>query len=78
MTGDYSPMFKRWRTDVSNAPIDGKWFMGRITGTNRAKAVQYDGETNRWMTRDEGAVDICQWITFFDYADIRSCVWRQM
>lgn len=74
---DYSALFKGWRTDIANAPMDGTWFMGRITGTNRAKAICYNDETQRWMTKDEGAVSICQWLTFYDYADIRACAWRQ-
>lgn len=75
VTGDYSRMFRRWRTDIENAP-KGVWFMGRITGTNRARAVRQEADKLVDTFGDE--MSICQWITFTDYADIRSCVWRQM
>lgn len=78
MEPSYQVMFKRWKPNITDAPKNGTWFMGRISNSNRAKAVKYEGETQRWITRDEGAVNICQWISFTDFADIRSCVWRSM
>lgn len=76
MEPSYTRMFKNWHSDLSSAPKNGTLFMGRITGTNKAKVVWYEGETSRWMTHDQGSVDICQWISFTDFADIRSCAWR--
>lgn len=73
---DYSRPFKNWQTDISNVPDDGTWFLGRITGTNIHKAVQWKDGAFR-VTGGE-AVSICQWITFADFADLRSCVWRKL
>lgn len=85
MTPNYSPLFKRWQPDVSNVPRDGSFFLGRMTGTNQARAVRWLEDT----TSEELGVatgfydsfgkqlDICQWISFTDFADIRTCVWRQ-
>lgn len=78
MTPDYSPMFKKWyNVSLNPAPTDGTLFMGRITGTNKAMAVKYDGETQQFFQAQQPyhPVDICQWISFTDFADIRSCVW---
>jgi hypothetical protein len=74
MTPDYSVLFKKWQTDTSNAPHDGTIFMGRLTGTNRAIAVKFDGAN--FISMDQKPVEICQWISFTDFADIRQCVWK--
>lgn len=76
VTGDYSPMFKKWQTDISLAPHDGKIFMGRIKGTNKSRAVHWNGF--KWIDPQGCELEICQWISFTDFADIRSCVWRAM
>lgn len=77
MTPDYSPLFKNWRIDISDAPRDGTLFMGRITGTNRAVACAFqDGHWINMATNRKEIIEICQWISFTDFADIRSCVWR--
>jgi len=76
VTASYSLMFKRWHL-ADTAPKDGSLFMGRITGTNRSVAVSYDGATNTFYQAGKGQVDICQWISFADFADIRACAWRR-
>lgn len=82
-TPDYSRLFKNWQIDISAAPHDGTIIMGRITGSNRSKAVRWkdadsEGNGGGWQTCDgEGLVSICQWITFTEFADIRACVWRR-
>lgn len=78
MEPSYQAMFKRWRSDVENAPHDGSIIMGRLTGTNKSMAVHWGCETQRWYKcqGDSTPIDICQWISFTDFADIRSCAWR--
>lgn len=68
-----APLFKDWQTDISLAPSEG-WFMGRLTGTNRARAVRLDGED--FVDSQGKPVQICQWISMADFGQIRSCVWR--
>lgn len=75
MTSNYDLPFKRWQTDMSLAPSDGTIFMGRLTGTNKARAVRLNGEDFVDMTGKP--VLLCQWISFTDFADIRTCAWRR-
>lgn len=56
--------------------------MGRERGTNTAFAVCFgqDGKfyrTGRGPSTVNNPVDICQWISFADFADIRECIWRR-
>lgn len=75
MTPDYSKLFTKWQTDISNAPHD-VWIMGRLIASNKARAVRWDIETNGFADAFGYPVEICQWISFTDFADIRSCVWN--
>lgn len=76
MLPDYSSLFKNWQTDISVAPHDGTFFMGRITGSNRSRAVRWtDGV---WKDNQGCVLEICQWISFIDFADLRSCAWRKL
>lgn len=75
MEPSYQAMFKRWLPSET-APKDGRLIMGRLSGTNKAMAVGWVEDKQSFMNISEGAVDICQWISFTDFADIRSCVWR--
>lgn len=74
MTPDYSRMFERWSSDMSLAPTDGTWIMGRISGTNRSRAFKWD--TDRWIDQNSDEHNLCQWIDFKDFGMIRTCVWR--
>lgn len=76
MEPSYEKLFKRWRPDISDAPKDGSIFMGRQTGTNRAFAVKWYEPDKSFVSGEYGPVSICQWISFSDFADIQSCVWR--
>lgn len=81
MTPDYSHLFKNWHVGIADAPTDGTIFMGRIKGTNRGIAVKFDTLQNYFVIASyenaKGpAVEICQWISFIDFADIRACAWR--
>lgn len=76
MEPSYQAMFKRWSADINSAPIDGSIFMGRITGSNRAVAVKFGAAGFIMAQPPYDSVNICQWISFTDFADIRSCVWR--
>lgn len=76
MTPDYSRPFPKWHPATS-APRDGSSFMGRLTGTNRAKAVRYDEAGVQFVgTYDGKPVDICQWYSFKEYGETRFCVWN--
>lgn len=83
MVPDHSPLFKNWQTDMSLAPKDGSSFMGRQKGTNKAFAVHWGCETQKWYhsgpfsAGNSNPVELCQWITFSDFADIRTCAWRR-
>lgn len=73
-----APLFKDWQIDTSNAPVDGTWFLGRITDTNLARAVMWDETCGSYRDAQGRKVNICQWISFADFGQIRSCVWRGM
>lgn len=75
MEPSYQRLFKNW-LPKETAPKDGRLFLGRLTGTNRAMVVGWVEDRQSFMNTSEGSVDICQWISFTDFADIRSCVWR--
>lgn len=75
MTPDYSRPFPKWHPDTS-APKDGSSFMGRLTGTNRAKAVHYSETLSSFVGVDEKPVSICQWYSFKEYGETRFCVWN--
>jgi hypothetical protein len=68
-------LWSRWQSDISLAPRDETIFMGTQRGTNKAFAVKFNGE-HFVRPGETKAVDICQWISFTDYADIRHCVWN--
>lgn len=74
MTGERS-MFKDWQTDISLAPHD-QLIMGRIYGSNRARAVKWDEACQGFRDPQGIVINICQWILFADFAKIRQCVWR--
>lgn len=75
MIADHSRLFKNWQTDISLAPRDGSYFMGRQRGTSKSGAVCWCHDQNAFINTFKQPVDICQWISFTDFAEIRACVW---
>lgn len=71
---DYSKMWTKWQTDMSLAPRDGTTIMGRLTGTNRARAVKW--VNGQWIDPQGCINKICQWTTFKEYAETSACVWN--
>jgi hypothetical protein len=77
LTPDYSRLFGgKWSTDINAAPHDGSTFMGRLKGTNRSFAVKWLDGAIRDLRKPEEPIEICEWISFKDFADTRHCVWN--
>lgn len=69
--------FKGW-SDSDTAPHDGSRFLGRIKGTNRSLDIRWKADCNSFWNDNYGRIEISQWITYIDFADIRACVWGGM
>lgn len=74
---DYSRPFKNWHP-ATTFPKDGKLVLARIKGTNRHTAAKWS-EYNQGVFSPNYAqsIEVEQWITFEEFADIRACAWRK-
>ena len=68
-------LWKNWQTDMSLAPKD-RTFMGRLAKSNRSFAVKWTDAGFIDMRDPSRTVELCQWIEWADFAEIRNCVWR--
>lgn len=75
MTPDYSRLMPNLHADMSLAPKD-QTFMGRLTGTNRVVAVKWNEDGFYRCPAMKVKAEICQWVTFKEYAQIQTCIWN--
>lgn len=64
--------------DPETAPRDGTIFMGHILHTNRHVATKWHGDSF-WNVSDPARpipIEICEWQTFVEFADVRNCPWN--
>lgn len=68
---------KHWHeVDDPTIPLDGEKFMGRLKGTNRVRAVWWSDDFDGFCD-GKSLVEITQWTSFKEYADVRACLWRK-
>lgn len=64
--------------DPATAPRDGTIFMGHISKSSRHVATKWHGDSF-WNVSNPSspvAIEICEWQTFAEFADIRNCPWN--
>lgn len=77
MAADYSRPFQNWHP-AETFPKDGTLVLARIKGTNRHTAAKWVEEHQGVFSPNYSApIQVEQWITFEEFADIRACAWRK-